>query len=120
MTREGFRRKLAAIPSADVEGYSRLMGDDGEATVRTLTACREVVTALVRQHNGKALDAPGDNLPAEFVSVVDPAQGAVAVQKEIKARNEQLPAALPLSCQHVVNTIRMPPIHSICKLCRPW
>jgi len=91
MTQEGFKRKLAAILSADVEGYSRLMGDDEEATVRTLTAYREVLTTLIQQHNGKVLDSPGDNLLAEFVSVVDAVQCAVAVQKEIKARNDQLP-----------------------------
>jgi adenylate cyclase len=91
MAEEGFKRKLTAILSADVEGYSRLMGDDEEATVRTLTAYREVLTALIQQHNGKVLDSPGDNLLAEFVSVVDGVQCAVAVQKEIKARNEELP-----------------------------
>jgi adenylate cyclase len=91
MTEEGFKRKLAAILSADVEGYSRLMGDDEEATVRTLTAYREVFSTLIQQHNGKILDSPGDNLLAEFVSVVDGVQCAVAVQKEIKTRNEELP-----------------------------
>jgi TolB-like protein/class 3 adenylate cyclase/cytochrome c-type biogenesis protein CcmH/NrfG len=91
MTQEGFKRKLTAILSADVEGYSRLMGDDEEATVRTLTSYREVLTTLIQQHNGKVLDSPGDNLLAEFVSVVDAVQCAVAVQKEIKARNDQLP-----------------------------
>ena len=91
MAEEGFKRKLAAILSADVEGYSRLMGDDEEATVRSLTAYREVLTALIQQHNGKVVDSPGDNLLAEFASVVDAVQCAVAVQKEIKARNEQLP-----------------------------
>jgi adenylate cyclase len=91
MTDEGFKRKLTTILSADVEGYSRLMGDDEEATVRTLTAYREVLSTLIRQHNGKVLDSPGDNLLAEFVSVVDAVQCAVAVQKEIKARNDQLP-----------------------------
>ncbi|MHC4271870.1 MAG: tetratricopeptide repeat protein, partial [Planctomycetota bacterium] len=70
---------------------SRLMGDDEEATVRTLTAYREVLSTLIQQHNGKVLDSPGDNLLAEFVSVVDAVQCAVAVQKEIKARNDQLP-----------------------------
>jgi adenylate cyclase len=79
---EGFKRKLAAILSADVEGYSRLMGDDEEATV--------VLTNLIQQHNGTVLDSPGDNLLAEFVSVVDAVQGAVAVQKEIKVRNDEL------------------------------
>ncbi len=91
MADEGFKRKLTAILSADVEGYSRLMGDDEEATVRTLTAYREVLNALIQQHNGQVLDSPGDNLLAEFVSVVDAVQCAVAVQKEIKARNDQLP-----------------------------
>jgi adenylate cyclase len=91
MTQEGFKRKLTAILSADVEGYSRLMGDDEEATVRTITAYREVMTTLIQQHNGKVLDSPGDNLLAEFASVVDAVQGAVAVQKEIKSRNDELP-----------------------------
>jgi adenylate cyclase len=91
MAEKGFKRKLAAIFSADVEGYSRLMDDDEEATVRTLTAYREVLTTLIKQHNGKVLDSPGDNLLAEFVSVVDGVQCAVAVQKEIKARNDELP-----------------------------
>ena len=91
MTEEGFKRKLAAILSADVAGYSRLMGEDEEATVRTITDYREVLTNLIQQHNGKVVDSPGDNLLAEFVSVVDAVQCAVAVQKEIKARNDELP-----------------------------
>ncbi len=91
MPKEGFKRKLTAILSADVEGYSRLMGDDEEGTVRTLTSYREVLTTLIQQHNGKVLDSPGDNLLAEFVSVVDAVQCAVAVQKEINARNTELP-----------------------------
>ena len=53
MTKEGFKRKLTAILSADVAGYCRLMGEDEEATVRTLTAYREVLTTLIQQHNGK-------------------------------------------------------------------
>jgi adenylate cyclase len=91
MSEEGFKRKLSAILSADVEGYSRLMGEDEEATVRTLTAYREVMTTLIQQHNGKVSDSPGDNLLAEFASVVDAVQCAVAVQKEINARNTELP-----------------------------
>ncbi|HEA68681.1 MAG TPA: adenylate/guanylate cyclase domain-containing protein [Desulfobacterales bacterium] len=90
MPQEGFKRKLTAILSADVEGYSRLMGDDEEATVRTLTAYREVMTTLIQQHNGRVIDSPGDNLLAEFVSVVDAVQCSVAVQKEINARNIEL------------------------------
>lgn len=90
MATEGFKRKLTAIFSADVAGYSRLMGEDEEATVRSITAYREVLTNLIQQHNGKVLDSPGDNLLAEFVSVVDAVQCAVAVQKEIKTRNDEL------------------------------
>jgi class 3 adenylate cyclase len=91
MVQKSFKRKLTAILSADVEGYSRLMGEDEETTVRTLTAYREVVATLIQQHNGKVVDSPGDNLLAEFVSVVDAVQCAVAVQKEINARNTELP-----------------------------
>jgi adenylate cyclase len=91
MAEKGFKRKLSAILSADVEGYSRLMGEDEEATVRTITAYREVLSTLIQQHNGNVVDSPGDNLLAEFASVVDAVQCAVAVQKEIKARNDELP-----------------------------
>jgi len=91
MADKAFKRKLTAILSADVEGYSRLMGEDEEATVRTITTFREVLSAFIQQHNGNVVDSPGDNLLAEFASVVDAVQSAVAVQKEIKARNEELP-----------------------------
>ncbi len=91
MAEKGFKRKLTAILSADAVEYSRLMGEDEEATVRTITAYREVLTSLIQQYNGKVLDSPGDNLLAEFVSVVDAVQCAVAIQKEINARNDELP-----------------------------
>ena len=91
MTEKGFKRKLSAIFSTDAVEYSRLMGEDEEATVLTLTTYREVLTTLIQQHNGNVLDSPGDNLLAEFASVVDAVQCAVAVQKEIKARNDELP-----------------------------
>ena len=84
MAAQGFKRKLTAIFSADVKGYSRLMGENDEATVRTITAYREVMTTLIQQHRGKVVDSPGDNLLAEFASVVDAVQCAVEVQKEIK------------------------------------
>jgi adenylate cyclase len=91
MAEEGFKRKLTAILSADVEGYSRLMSEDEGATVRMITAYREVMTTLIQQHNGKVLDSTGDNLLAEFASVVDAVQCAVSVQKEIQSRNAGLP-----------------------------
>jgi len=91
MAQEEFKRKLAAILSADVVEYSRLMREDEAATIRTLTAYREVMTTLIKQHHGRVVDTVGDNLLAEFASVVDAVQGAVAIQKEIKSRNAQMP-----------------------------
>ena len=88
-------RKLAAIVSADVQGYSRLMGDDEEATIRTLTTYREVMTSLIQQHHGRVVDSPGDNLLAEFASAVDAVQGAVTIQQELKTRNADLPRHRP-------------------------
>jgi class 3 adenylate cyclase/TolB-like protein/Tfp pilus assembly protein PilF len=90
MTQEGFKRKLTAILSADAVGYSRLMGEDEAATVQTITSYRNVISTLIKQHDGTVVDSPGDNLLAEFASVVDAVQSAVAVQKEIKARNDNL------------------------------
>src|SRR5262249_55538159 len=64
------KRKLAAILSADAVGYSRLMAADEVATLRTLEAHRNAMAALIRQHDGRVVDAVGDNLLAEFGSVV--------------------------------------------------
>jgi adenylate cyclase len=91
MTTQGFKRKLTAILSADVKGYSRLMGEDEVATVRTLTAYREMMAALIQQHRGRVVDSPGDNLLAEFASVVDAVRCAVEIQEELKARNAESP-----------------------------
>lgn len=84
-------RKLTAILSADVKGYRRLMGEDEIATVRTLTAYREVMTALIHAHRGRVVDSPGDNMLVEFASVVDAVQCATAIQQELTDRNAELP-----------------------------
>src|SRR5262249_2567369 len=84
-------RKLAAILSADVKGYSRLMGDNEEATIRTLTTYREIMTSLLQQHRGRVVDSPGDNLLAEFASAVDAVQSAVEIQHALQERNTELP-----------------------------
>ena len=86
-------RRLAAILSADVEGYSRLMGDDEVATVRTLTEYRAAIADAVQRHGGRVVDAPGDNVLAEFASVVDAVEAAVEIQREVRRRNETLPAS---------------------------
>ena len=91
MAKEGYKRKLTAILSADVKGYSRLMGEDDEATVRTITAYREVITEVVQKYRGRVVDSPGDNILAEFASVIDAANSAVEIQGELKTRNAELP-----------------------------
>ena len=91
MTTDTFQRKLTAILSADVVGYSRLMGDDEAATVKTLESYKGVMFTLIKQHRGRVVDSPGDNLLAEFGSVVDAVQCAVSIQKELQTRNADLP-----------------------------
>jgi len=91
MATEDFKRKLTAILSADVKGYSRLMGEDEEATVRTITAHRKVITSVIEKYRGRVVDSPGDNILAEFVSVVDAVQSAVEIQEVIRAKNAELP-----------------------------
>jgi len=96
-------RKLAAILSADVEGYSRLMGENEVATVRTLTAYREVMATLIRERRGRVVDASGDNLLAEFASVVDAVECAAEIQRELKSRNAQLPVPRRLEFRIGIN-----------------
>jgi adenylate cyclase len=84
-------RKLAAILSADVVGYSRLMAEDEATTVRILTEYREQISMLVRQHRGRVVDAPGDNLLAEFPTATDAVECAVEIQRVLQARNAALP-----------------------------
>jgi adenylate cyclase len=91
MTEERVRRKISAILSADVAGYSRLMGEDEVSTVRTLEAYRKVMSDLIEQFRGRVVDSPGDNLLAEFSSVVDAVQCAVEIHEVIRAKNEELP-----------------------------
>jgi adenylate cyclase len=85
------KRKLAAILSADVKGYSRLMGEDEKGTVLTLNAYKEIMSGLIQHHHGRVVDAPGDNVLAEFSSVVDAVECAAEIQKELKIRNAELP-----------------------------
>jgi adenylate cyclase len=85
------QRRLAAILSADVAGYSRLMGDDEIATVRTLSAYREVFAEFITKRSGRIVDMPGDNILAEFGSAVDAVEAALAIQAELGSRNAGLP-----------------------------
>src|SRR5512136_1329958 len=91
MTTDKIKRKLTAILSADVKGYSRLMGEDEEWTLRTLNAYKEVMRSLVQQHRGRVISSPGDNVLAEFASVVDVVQCGVEIQQVLRAKNAMLP-----------------------------
>jgi len=91
LAEERAKRKLTAILSADVKGYSRLMGQDELATVETLKRYREVISSLVLQYSGRVVDSPGDNILAEFISVVDAVECAVEIQEELHEKNAGLP-----------------------------
>ncbi len=91
MTTQEVKRKLTVILSADVKGYSRLMGEDEEATVRTLNVYKEVMTGLIQHHRGRVVGTAGDSVLAEFASVVDAVRCAVEIQKELKTRNAEFP-----------------------------
>jgi TolB-like protein/class 3 adenylate cyclase len=86
-TTSEIERKLAAIFAADVQGYSRLMGIDEVGTLRTLTAYREIIDALIAQDRGRIFNTAGDSVLAEFPSVVDAVQCAVDVQRAIAEEN---------------------------------
>ena len=88
---QDLKRKLTAILSADVKGYSRLMGEDEEWTVRTLDTFKGVMNNIIPQHRGRVVDSTGDNLLAEFASVVDAVQAAVEIQQVLRAKNSLLP-----------------------------
>lgn len=85
MATEGYKRKLTTVFSADEEGYSRLMAEDEAATVNTLTTYRGIMADLIKQHRGRVIDSPGDNLLAEFTSVVDAVQCATALANLVPA-----------------------------------
>ncbi len=86
-------RRLAAILSADVRGYGRMMAEDEVATVLEVKRCREIIGAHVSEHHGRIVDSPGDNILAEFPSAVEAVQCAVEVQRELVIHNAELAAS---------------------------
>jgi TolB-like protein/class 3 adenylate cyclase len=91
MATDKVKRKLTAILSADVKGYSRLMGEDEEWTLRTLNAYKEVMGSLIQQYRGRVVGTGGDSVLAEFASVVDAVQCAVEIQQVLRAKNALIP-----------------------------
>jgi adenylate cyclase len=89
---EGVDHRLAAIISADAVGYSRLLAADERETVRRLNAYRDAMGALIQEHRGRVVDAPGDNLLAEFASATAAVSCAVEIQRDLLQRNAELSA----------------------------
>ena len=83
-------RKLRAILSADVKGYSILMANDEIFTIKTIKEYRKIISDVVNQYKGRVVDSPGDNILAEFASAVDAVQGAVEIQNKLKKENDRL------------------------------
>ena len=81
-------RKLRAILSADVKGYSILMADDEVSTIQTLKNYRNIMSNCIVQLGGRVVYAVGDILLAEFGSAVDAVQCAVEVQKKLEYKNQ--------------------------------
>ncbi|MEI7672224.1 MAG: tetratricopeptide repeat protein [Deltaproteobacteria bacterium] len=103
MAPENFKRKLTAILSADVKGYSRLMGEDEEGTIRILNAYMGFISGLIQQHRGRVVATGGDSVLAEFASVVDAVRCAVGIQEELKDRNKELPEGRRMEFRMGVN-----------------
>jgi DNA-binding response OmpR family regulator len=91
VTSQSVQRQLKAILSADVKDYSRLMSTDEMWTIHTLKDYRALIASHVRSHLGRVVDSPGDNLLAEFGSVVHAVECAVEIQRNLSYRNTSLP-----------------------------
>jgi adenylate cyclase len=91
MGTEPLERKLAAILYADVAGYSRLTGEDEDATHRALRARLDAITSHVQARSGRVVHYAGDAVLAEFDTVSDALSCAVDVQRDLKARNQDVP-----------------------------
>ena len=87
----GVKRKLTVILAADVEGYSRLMGADEEATLKALGTYREIIDGLIARHDGRIFSTAGDSVVAEFGSAVEAVRAAISIQEELRVRNAELP-----------------------------
>ena len=87
MAGERVQRRLAAILAADVVGYSRLMGEDEEATFATLKVYREVIDELIQTQDGRVFGGAGDSVIAEFASPVEAVRCATEIQLELDKRS---------------------------------
>ncbi len=90
MEPKGVKRKLTTILAADVEGYSRLMSADEEATLKTLKSYREIIDSLITRHDGRIFGTAGDSVIAEFGSTVEAVRCAITIQEELRIENAEL------------------------------
>ena len=96
MSEARVERRLAVILAVDVAGYSRLMGADDEGTLAALRSVRrELANPKIAEHRGRIVKTTGDDLLADFASVVDAVRCAVEAQQEMIARNAAAPAERP-------------------------
>ncbi len=92
LTGERVERRLAAVLAADVAGYSRLMGLDEEGTLARLKAARKaIVDPAIGSHRGRIVKTTGDGMLVEFASAVDAARCAAEVQRNMFAKNAEVP-----------------------------
>ncbi len=84
-------RKLVAILYADIAEYSRLTGDDEDATHRALTEYLDLVSSTIQSYRGEVMHYAGDAVLARFEAVVDAVSSAIDIQEQLKARNSDLP-----------------------------
>ena len=84
-------RKLAAILYADVAGYSRLTGEDEDATHRILSEYLDLISTTIESHHGQVKHYAGDAVLAKFDAVVDVMSAAVAIQEELRIHNKGVP-----------------------------
>jgi len=82
------RRKLAAILAADVVGFSKMMGDNEDRTLRNLNACRSLTDEAIKINHGRIFGSAGDSIIAEFASPVDAVVAATEFQRNLRDRNE--------------------------------
>ncbi len=90
MTESTPRRKLAAILAADVVGFSKMMGENEDRTLRNLKACRSLTDEAIKAHHGRVFGSAGDSIIAEFGSPVDAIVTAVEFQKNLRDRNNEV------------------------------
>ena len=88
----GAKRKLALVLAADVAGYSRLIGTDEEARLKTLGADRDIIDGLIARHDERVFGTAGDSVVAAFGSAVEGVRASISIQEKLKTRNAELAA----------------------------